>query len=95
MAGPASLDVKNEATTTLPFVVVKLTPEVVQLLAKFEPNGLSGSLSDRRPPSSIRFGIGDIISVTIFEKTPINQALFDGGHTDLAEPDPNQLNLFA
>jgi polysaccharide export outer membrane protein len=67
MAGPASLDVKNEATTTLPFAVVKLTPEAVHMLEKFEPNGLPGILGDARPPASIRFGIGDIISVTIFE----------------------------
>lgn len=67
MAGPASLDVKTENTTTLPFAVVKLTPEVVRLLEKFEPQGLPGSLTDSRPPASIRFGIGDVISVTIFE----------------------------
>ncbi|WP_375314046.1 polysaccharide biosynthesis/export family protein [Bradyrhizobium sp. A5] len=67
MAGPASLDVRNENTTTLPFAVVKLNPEVVEMLEKFEPNGLPGFLTDTRPPSSIKFGIGDIISVTIFE----------------------------
>jgi polysaccharide export outer membrane protein len=67
MAGPASLDVRNENTTTLPFAVVKLNPEVVQMLETFEPNGLPGFLTDTRPPSSIKFGIGDIISVTIFE----------------------------
>jgi polysaccharide export outer membrane protein len=67
MAGPASLDVRNENTTILPFAVVKLNPEIVQLLEKFEPTGLPGVLADSRPPSSIRFGIGDIISVTIFE----------------------------
>lgn len=67
MSGPASLDIKNENTTTLPFTVVKLTPAVLQVLEKYEPNGLPGALQDTRPPSSIRFGIGDIVSVTIFE----------------------------
>src|SRR5262249_35576 len=67
MSGPASLDIRNENTTVLPFAVVKLNPTVVQLLEKFEPNGLPGNLADTRPPSSIKFGIGDIISVTIFE----------------------------
>lgn len=67
MSGPASIDVKTENTTVLPFAVVKLTPDIVHLLEKFEPNGLPGALADSRPPSSIRFGIGDIISVTIFE----------------------------
>jgi polysaccharide export outer membrane protein len=67
MSGPASLDIRDENTTVLPFAVVKLNPEVIQLLDKFEPNGLPGNLTDTRPPSSIKFGIGDIISVTIFE----------------------------
>ncbi len=67
MSGPASLDIRNENTTVLPFAVVKLNPEVLQVLEKYEPNGLSGNLADTRPPSSIKFGIGDVISVTIFE----------------------------
>jgi polysaccharide export outer membrane protein len=67
MAGPASIDIRNETSTALPFAVVKLNPDVVQVLEKYEPNGLPGVLSDGRPPSSIRFGIGDIVSVTIFE----------------------------
>ena len=67
MAGPASLDIKSENTTSLPFAVVKLTPAVLQVLEKHEPDGLPGALRDARPPSSIRFGIGDIVSVTIFE----------------------------
>ncbi|HXH45174.1 MAG TPA: polysaccharide biosynthesis/export family protein [Bradyrhizobium sp.] len=67
MSGPASLDVRNENTSTLPFAMVQLNPDVVQLLEKYEPNGLAGVIADSRPPSSIKFGIGDIISVTIFE----------------------------
>jgi polysaccharide export outer membrane protein len=67
MAGPASLDVKTENSTVLPFALVKLNPEVLQVLEKFEPNGMPGFLTDSRPPASIKFGIGDIISVTIFE----------------------------
>lgn len=67
MSGPASIDVKAENTTVLPFAVVKLTPDVIHQLEKSEPHGLPGGLADSRPPSSIRFGIGDIVSVTIFE----------------------------
>jgi polysaccharide export outer membrane protein len=67
MSGPASIDVKAENTTVLPFAVVKLTPDVVRQLEKFEPSGMPRALADSRPPSSIRFGIGDIVSVTIFE----------------------------
>lgn len=67
MSGPASVDVKAENTSVLPFAMVKLTPDIVHKLEKFEPSGLPGGLTDARPPSSIRFGIGDIVSVTIFE----------------------------
>ncbi len=67
MSGPASIDVKSESGATLPFAVVKLDNRVVQALAKYEPDILPGVFADSRPPASIRFGIGDIVSVTIFE----------------------------
>ena len=67
MAGPASLDIRNENTTALPFAIVPLNPAAVRVLEKYEPNGLPGILADSRPPASIRFGIGDVIGVTIFE----------------------------
>jgi len=67
MAGPASLDVRGEHTGTLPFAVVKLDPTVVRTLETSEPSVLAGVFTDRRTPSKIRFGIGDVISVTIFE----------------------------
>lgn len=67
MSGPASIDVKTENSATLPFAVVKLDSRAVQALEKYEPNVLPGVFADTRPPATIRFGIGDIISVTIFE----------------------------
>jgi len=67
MAGPASIDVHAQNTATLPFAVVKLDSNVVQALAEYEPTGLPGVFTDARPPAQIKFGIGDIISVTIFE----------------------------
>ena len=91
MSGPASLDVKSENTTTLPYAVVKLTPEIVQLLEKFEPNGIPGSLADSKPPSSIRFGIGDIVSVTIFEASagglyvPLEAGVRPGNYVSLPD----------
>lgn len=51
----------------LPYGLVKLTPQAVAILHEFEPKGLAGTFSDRRPPSDIVFGVGDVISVTIFE----------------------------
>lgn len=67
MAGPASLDVRGEHSQTLPFAVVKLDPQAVRTLEAYEPNVLGGVFTDRRAPSKIRFGIGDVVSVTIFE----------------------------
>jgi polysaccharide export outer membrane protein len=67
MSGPASIDVRTENSPTLPFAVVKLNLDVLQVLEKYEPNGLAGAFKDSRPPASIVFGIGDIISITIFE----------------------------
>lgn len=51
----------------LPFGLVKLTPEAVAILQQFEPKGLAGSFRDTKPPASLNFGIGDTLSVTIFE----------------------------
>ncbi|WP_249125354.1 polysaccharide biosynthesis/export family protein [Bradyrhizobium manausense] len=91
MSGPASLDVRSENTTTLPYALVKLTPEIVQILEKFEPNGIPGSLADSKPPSSIRFGIGDIVSVTIFEASagglyvPLEAGVRPGNYVSLPD----------
>ena len=50
----------------LPFALVRVTPAVLGVLAKYAPR-LPSSVSDRRPPAEIRFGIGDVVGVTIFE----------------------------
>lgn len=67
MSGPASVDVHSGNSATLPFALVKLDSKVLEVLEKYEPNGLAGAFADSRPPASIRFGIGDVVSVTIFE----------------------------
>lgn len=67
MSGPASSDIRAESTQTLPFAMVKLNLDVLHVLEKYEPDTLAGAFKDSRMPASIRFGIGDIISVTIFE----------------------------
>lgn len=67
MAGPASIDVQTENSATVPFAVVKLDAHVVETLAKSEPNVLAGAFADSHPPSAIRFGIGDLVNVTVFE----------------------------
>jgi len=71
--GPFPGDVHVQATDRapdvgpLPYALVKIDPKAVDVLQEFEPKGLAGVFTDRRPPTPITFGIGDTVSVTIFE----------------------------
>ncbi len=67
VSGPNSMDVESHSFAAAPYALVRLTPGAVDVLARYEPRGLAGAFTDRRPPSNIYFGIGDVISVTIFE----------------------------
>ena len=75
-AGPQGIEVNAaRSDTSLKYGLVKLTPESIQILHEFEPRSyaqlglyeLPGAFTDRRPPANIKFGIGDVVSVTIFE----------------------------
>lgn len=67
-SGPNALVVKSGASWNgPPYGLVYLTPQVVKILDEFGPLTLSGAFGDRRPPPDITFGIGDVVSVTIFE----------------------------
>jgi polysaccharide biosynthesis/export protein len=67
-SGPSSIDVETHNSPTIPYALVKLTPETVSIVARYEPRGLAGVFPDKYvPPSKIKFGIGDVVSVTIFE----------------------------
>jgi polysaccharide export outer membrane protein len=50
----------------LPYALVKVTPQVVDILAAWVPR-IGNAFSDRRPPQSIKFGIGDVVAISIFE----------------------------
>ena len=67
IAGPSSIDVKTESFASLPYALVPLKIDTVEFLARFEPRGLAGTFTDRRPPANLTFGVGDVVSVTIFE----------------------------
>jgi polysaccharide export outer membrane protein len=43
-----------------------MTPRVIDVLATYTPR-IGNVFADRRPPREIKFGIGDVVSVTIFE----------------------------
>lgn len=67
--GPQSYDVRVSQAggpESLPYALVKLSPEVVRILGRYTPR-LSNAFADRSPPKAFRFGIGDTVSVTIFE----------------------------
>ena len=67
-SGPASWDVwaGQHDPKNLPYAFVRITPKVANVLAKAVPR-LASEFHDRSRPNDIRFGIGDIVSVTIFE----------------------------
>jgi polysaccharide export outer membrane protein len=52
--------------TRLPYALVKITPQVLDTLASYAPR-IGNVFPDRRPPREITFGIGDSVSVSIFE----------------------------
>lgn len=66
--GPESWDVRaaRSGTDALPYALVQLTPGVEQVLATAGPR-IAGQFVDRRGPAVIRFGIGDVVSVTIYK----------------------------
>jgi polysaccharide biosynthesis/export protein len=67
-SGPNSLDVSIGASPNgVSYTVIKLTPQVVKTLAEYGPLTLSATFGDKRPPPEIKFGIGDVISVSVFE----------------------------
>ena len=67
VSGPSSLAIDAGYSETVPYHLVKLTSPVIDILAAHEPKGLAGAFTDARPSQKIVFGVGDVISTTIFE----------------------------
>jgi polysaccharide biosynthesis/export protein len=68
VAGPSSLAIDTGLTERgQGYGLVRLTPEVIKVLSEFGPQGIAGTFPDKRPPPEIKFGIGDVVSITIFE----------------------------
>src|SRR5258708_39174258 len=67
-SGPASWDVwaGQHDPSNIPYAFVRITSKVASILGKAVPR-LIAEFPDRSRPKDIRFGIGDICSVTIFE----------------------------
>jgi len=89
VAGPTSRDIESETSQTVPYALIKLTPETIDILATHEPKGLAGAFTDRRPPANITFGIGDVVAVTIFEAAagglfvPLEGGIRSGNFVDI------------
>lgn len=67
-SGPNAFVVKSGVTWNgPPYGLVKLSPQVVNILDEYGPRTLSAWFGDRRPPPEIKFGIGDMVGLTIFE----------------------------
>ncbi len=92
-AGPKSGDIRagQQKPDGLPYALVRLTPGVVDLLAHYAPR-IAGVWPDKSPPKEIHLGIGDVVSVTIFEAAagglfiPIEAGVRPGNFVQL----PNQ-----
>lgn len=90
--GPTSSDVVagQRDPESLPYAMVKITPQVENVLASFAPQ-LAGGIQGP-PPKDIHFGIGDVVSVTIFEAAagglfiPVEAGVRPGNYITL----PNQ-----
>jgi polysaccharide biosynthesis/export protein len=68
-AGPQTMDVHQKPAieaVSLPYALVKIEPRTLSILSNTTPR-LSTAFANRTPPRAFRFGIGDTVSVTIFE----------------------------
>ena len=67
-SGPAGHDIREGQADpkSLRYAYVEVTPRVVDILATNAPR-LSTAFRDRGGPSVLRFGIGDVVTVTLFE----------------------------
>jgi polysaccharide biosynthesis/export protein len=67
-SGPASIAIRAGQLDpeSIPYALVRVTAKVVDVLARATPR-LANEFTDRRPAKEVRFGVGDIVSVTIFE----------------------------
>jgi len=67
-SGPSQKNVRaaDAESVALPYALVPLTPEISRNLAR-QSTKLSSAFANKAPPKAFRFGVGDIVSVTIFE----------------------------
>jgi polysaccharide biosynthesis/export protein len=92
-SGPQSWDVKSGQADPegIPYGLVRMTPQSLDVLAAHAPR-IAGEFTDKRGPQALRFGVGDVLGVTIFEAgagglfIPLETAVRQGNYVTL----PNQ-----
>jgi polysaccharide export outer membrane protein len=68
VAGPNSIAIRSgNSDAGQQYAQVRLTPQVVNILDEYGPRTIANIFGDRRPPPEVKFGIGDVVAVTIFE----------------------------
>jgi len=82
-SGPASYEVRSERAyepDSLPYAVVRVTAQAEGIIAQLNPR-ISGTFPDRRLPKELRFGIGDVVAVSVFEAAvaPLNIPISPSG----------------
>ena len=78
-AGPGAKDIMHKASNSsaaAPYDVIAVTPAVADVASSGIHNGFAGSFSKGRYKPNIKIGVGDSVSVTIFEAT--SGGLFSG-----------------
>lgn len=77
-AGPASIDIVSAAQEQAArgnddekstFALVEINNDITDILQKHEPSNLVGVFTDRKAPAKLKYGIGDLLSVSVFESS--------------------------
>ena len=67
-SGPQDFVVKSDKTASGPqYGLVKLNPTAIEILKEYGPGAIAATFPDKSRQQWIKFGIGDVVSVTIFE----------------------------
>lgn len=71
VSGPQSWDIASGQSDpeNLVYGLVRLTPRTISILAENNPQ-IASEFADRSGIEPVRFGIGDVLSITIFESGP-------------------------
>jgi len=71
-AGPTADEIQAEATSDVGdrYILIQLTPGVADRVGRRPPKSFAASFGDYRPTDEPRIGIGDSITVTIWEAGP-------------------------